>query len=93
MDFVGISVVGTFFAMIGVSVFGMQTQKPPATRARTICPASNEPAEVSLIWNTAEHALGVEDCDGREFPHDCQHVCLAQLSKSEPVSDPSHVIV
>jgi len=49
MDIVGIGVVGTFFAMLAVSVFGMQSQKPPATAATTHCPTTDQPVHVSLM--------------------------------------------
>lgn len=92
MDIVGIGVVGTFFAMLAVSVFGMQSQKPPSIQARTHCPASDQPAQVSLMWNAADRSLAVEACDSQEFNHGCRQACLTALSKSHPIIAHSSVI-
>ncbi len=92
MDIVGIGVVGTFFAMLAVSVFGMQSQKPPSTAATTHCPATDQPVHVSLMWNGAERSLAVESCDGQEFKHGCKQTCLASLNKTQPVIAQSRVI-
>lgn len=36
MDIVGIGIVATFFSMLAVSVFGVQSQKPPTTQPAPI---------------------------------------------------------
>ena len=74
MDIVGVGIITTFFSMLVMSVFGMQAQKPPSFSAKTNCPASGEPAELSLRWDRASQSLAVEACDSHAFNHGCGQV-------------------
>lgn len=92
MDIVGVGVVGTFFTMLVMSAFGMQSQKPPSIQTNPRCPASGQPAHVSLMWNADDHALEIEACDREEFNQSCGQLCLASLSASQGEAQPSNVI-
>ncbi|GMV49367.1 hypothetical protein FBQ96_02190 [Nitrospirales bacterium NOB] len=93
MDIVGIGIVATFFSMLAVSVFGVQSQKPPTTSACTDCPNSGAAAQLSLSWDHAKQRLTVESCDARSFAHgSCGQQCVVSLSKTQPVIAPSTVI-
>ena len=93
MDIVGVGIITTFFSMLVMSVFGMQAQKPPSFSAKTNCPASGEPAELSLRWDRASQSLAVEACDSHQFNHGtCGQACLATLNQTQPVIAPSRVI-
>ncbi|MCC2641591.1 MAG: hypothetical protein K0S45_2004 [Nitrospira sp.] len=93
MDVVGIGIVATFFSMLAVSVFGVESQKPPSISAGTQCPESNEPAQLNITWDSAKQGMVVQTCDAERFSHGkCGQNCLPSLSKTHPAIAPSTVI-
>ncbi len=93
MDIVGIGIVTTFFSMLAVSVFGVQSQKPPSTDANMRCPASGETAQLSMGWDNVKRSLVVETCAAHHFNDGtCGQSCLLTLNKTQPAIAPSTVI-
>ncbi len=93
MDIVGIGVVATFFSMLGVSIFGVQSQKPPVTSVSTECPNSAALAQLTCTWDSTKQRLAVESCDAHDFTHgDCGQKCLLSLRHTQPAIAPSTVI-
>jgi hypothetical protein len=87
MDLIGAGIVLTFVIMVVISGFAVQAHVPPPVSATTSCPATGEPATVSVAWDLAQHDMVIMGCDHRNYlKTDCRQACLASLRQTEPAA-------